>query len=536
MEKSTRSNAKRKANTQDAAAASASALTTAAAPAGAASPSNKSACKTSVTPPQSKRRMVAHGGSGNVSVVDDSESVASVGSVDSQFVTPAPPGALNNMTFSTTSLFAGHGPLSSPSPPLSSSMLITPPVERLSSNRSVLSAGPRRNSDSKLPSVRQRAKNERSVYWSNGQLRMIDQRALPTELTYTECKAVADVETCIRDMVVRGAPAIGAAGAYGMVIAAIESDAKDNKQFMQHLKTAKNQLDRARPTAVNLSWATNRMIVLAKALCNHDFTIEQMREIMETEAENLADDDVRINMTLGSYGASVVPRGANVLHHCNTGSLATVDYGTAIGIIYACHDQGKNIHVWVDETRPRLQGARLTAWELMRAGVNMHLIADSASGHLMRAGKVNVVVFGADRVAANGDVANKIGTYNLAVVARENGVPVYCAVPTPTIDLFMESGDDIVIEERKSTEVTHVKGVQIAPTGCKVFNPAFDVTPHRYITGIVTEEGICYPPFSESLRAAKLQAEERMEQTWQKRLQEYLQKKSSSHSATSSNS
>jgi methylthioribose-1-phosphate isomerase len=227
----------------------------------------------------------------------------------------------------------------------------------------------------------------------------------------------------------------------------------------------------------------------------------------------LADEDVEINRRMGFHGAEVIPDGANLLHHCNTGTLAAVDFGTALGVIYACQEQGKQIHVWVDETRPRLQGARLTAWELMRAEVPMHLIADNAAGHLMRTGKVDVVVFGADRVAANGDVANKIGTYKLGVVARENGIPVYAVVPTSTIDLNLPDGDHIPIEERDGSEVIYVGETLIAPVDVPVYNPAFDVTPHRYITGIVTEEGICYPPFQQSLRRAKEAAEARIRVT-----------------------
>lgn len=226
-------------------------------------------------------------------------------------------------------------------------------------------------------------------------------------------------------------------------------------------------------------------------------------------AQALAEEDVAINKRLSEFGAEVVPQGANVLHHCNTGALATVDIGTAIGVIYECHRQGKGIHVWVDETRPRLQGARLSAWELMREGVPMHLIADNAAGYLMLSGKVDVVLFGADRVARNGDVVNKIGTYKLAVVAKENKVPVFACVPTTTIDLDFLDGSGIPIEERSAEEVTCVGGVRVAPVDCPVFNPAFDVTPFKYLTGIITEEGVCYPPFEQSLPAAVARAEQR---------------------------
>jgi methylthioribose-1-phosphate isomerase len=227
-----------------------------------------------------------------------------------------------------------------------------------------------------------------------------------------------------------------------------------------------------------------------------------MRAAIIVEAQRIADEDVEINRRMGAFGSAIVPDKANVLTHCNAGSLATVDYGTKLGVVRAAIEQGKQVHCWVDETRPRLQGARLTAWELMQDGIPMTLIADNASGMLMRQGKVDVVLFGADRVAANGDVANKIGTYKLAVVARENGVPCYAVVPTPTIDLSLAHGDLIPIEERSAREVTHIGAEQIAPDNVPVYNPAFDVTPHRYLTGIITEEGICYPPFGVSLRRA----------------------------------
>lgn len=240
-------------------------------------------------------------------------------------------------------------------------------------------------------------------------------------------------------------------------------------------------------------------------------TIETLVQQTLVIAQRLAEDDVDINRRLSEFGAAIVKPNSNILHHCNTGALATVDIGTAIGVIYECHKQGKNIHVWVDETRPRLQGARLTAWELMREGVPMHLIADNAAGYLMLSGKVDVVLFGADRVAANGDVVNKIGTYKLGVVAKENNVPVYACVPTSTIDLTFPNGLGIPIEERNAEEVTCIRGVRIAPENCPVFNPAFDVTPAKYLTGIITEEGICYPPFGESLARAKAAADERLQ-------------------------
>jgi methylthioribose-1-phosphate isomerase len=228
--------------------------------------------------------------------------------------------------------------------------------------------------------------------------------------------------------------------------------------------------------------------------------VEAITEELIGEAQRLADEDVEINRRMGAHGASVVEDGFNILTHCNAGALATVDYGTALAVVRAAHEQGKQIHVWVDETRPRLQGARLTAWELMNEGIPMTLIADNVAGHLMRTGKVDIVIVGSDRTAANGDVANKIGTYKLAVLAKENGIPFYAVVPTSTIDLSVPEGDAIPIEERDAREVTHVRECQIAPDGVQVLNVAFDVTPHRYVTGIVTENGIAYPPFRKNLR------------------------------------
>ena len=341
----------------------------------------------------------------------------------------------------------------------------------------------------------------RTVYWQDGQVKMIDQRLLPGEEVIAAFDTVADVARSISEMYVRGAPAIGATAAYGMALAARISPAADRKSLLNDLRRAKQTLDAARPTAVNLSWATRRLLTVAEQ-SDSGLDADGLRRALLAEAEALADEDVEINRRMGFNGAAVVPDGANLLHHCNTGSLATVDFGTALGVIYACQEQGKEIHVWVDETRPRLQGARLTAWELMRAEVPMHLIADNAAGHLMRTGQVDIVIFGADRVAANGDVANKIGTYKVAVVARENGVPVYCVAPTSTIDLALSDGDQIPIEERGAEEVAEIGARPIAPANVPVYNPAFDITPHRYLTGIVTEEGICYPPFGQSLRAA----------------------------------
>jgi methylthioribose-1-phosphate isomerase len=347
----------------------------------------------------------------------------------------------------------------------------------------------------------------RTLWWEDGQLKMIDQRVLPLVFEVLSYTRHEDVAVAIREMVVRGAPAIGAAGAFGMALAAQQSPAVGCDGLLSDLARAKGVLDAARPTAVNLSWATSRVLDLAR---QSDFrggedpgrVADRVRSSVLAEAQRIADEDVEVNMRIGAYGADVVPPQANILTHCNTGSLATVDYGTALGVVRAAVAAGKQVHVWVDETRPRLQGARLTAWELLRDGIPRTLIADNAAGMLMRAGKVDLVLFGGDRVAANGDVANKLGSYKLAVLARENGIPCYSAVPTSTIDLALAHGDLIPIEERDPDEVVRIGAEQIAPEGVRVYNPAFDVTPHRYLTGIITEEGICHPPYEVSLRRA----------------------------------
>ena len=341
----------------------------------------------------------------------------------------------------------------------------------------------------------------RTIEWDDGLVKMIDQRKLPREYVVVQFTDHREVARAIKEMYIRGAPAIGAAAAFGLALCARGSKAKTSAELLADLENAAATLRKTRPTAVNLPWALERMLEMARKTEYSE--AEQIANALVAEAQRIADEDVEINQRMAAHGAELIEDGYNVLTHCNTGSLATVDYGTALGVIRTAYEQGKRIHVWVDETRPRLQGARLTAWELMRYGIPMTLIADNAAGHLMRTGQVDLVLVGADRVAANGDVANKIGTYKLAVLARENGIPFYSVAPTSTIDLSLPSGDQITIEERDPTEVTHVGGVGIAPEGTPVYNPAFDVTPHRYITGIVTEEGIITPPFGPGLRRAK---------------------------------
>lgn len=338
----------------------------------------------------------------------------------------------------------------------------------------------------------------RTIEWHDGTVRMIDQRLLPTTFEMLTCESHEEVAKAIRDMVIRGAPAIGAAGAFGMALATRQSHAGDPNGLLSDLCAAARRLEAARPTAANLSWAVSRMMHIAE----NETEIHAIQAAVLKGAQALADEDVEINKRLGRQGAALIQSGDTILHHCNTGALATVDYGTALGVIRTAHEQGKAIHVLVDETRPRLQGARLTTWELQQQGIPFTLIADNAAGHFMRRGEVDIVLVGADRVAANGDVANKIGTYKLALAAQDNGVPFYPCVPTSTVDLSLSDGDEIPIEERPAREITNVtyEGQPIAPEGIEVANPAFDVTPHRLVTGIVTENGIAYPPFTHSLR------------------------------------
>lgn len=339
----------------------------------------------------------------------------------------------------------------------------------------------------------------RTIEWDpKGTVKMIDQRKLPLEFMVVEFDDYHDVAMSIKEMYIRGAPAIGAAAAFGLALAARQSQATSCEGLLNDLETAADVIRATRPTAVNLFWATDRILQAART--SSQSKVEGIVQELISEAQRLADEDVEINRRMGAHGATVIENGFNILTHCNAGALATVDYGTALAVVRAAHEQDKGIHVWVDETRPRLQGARLTSWELMNEGIPMTLIADNVAGHLMRTGQVDIVVVGSDRTAANGDVANKIGTYKLAVLAKENGIPFYAIVPTSTIDLSVPTGDDIPIEERDALEVTHVRECQIAPDGVRVLNVAFDVTPHRYVTGIVTENGIAYPPFKKNLR------------------------------------
>ncbi|NUQ84278.1 MAG: S-methyl-5-thioribose-1-phosphate isomerase [Anaerolineales bacterium] len=343
----------------------------------------------------------------------------------------------------------------------------------------------------------------RTVFWEENQLKMIDQRILPGRLeilAYTDHKSVAQA---IRDMVVRGAPAIGAAAAFGLALAGYESASTSTPDLLADLRAASNVLKSARPTAVNLAWALDRVMRVASSANGN---ADDLRAAVLDEAQRIADEDVEINKRMGEHGAALINDGDTIIHHCNTGALATVDWGTALGVIRTAHEQGKRIHVLVDETRPRLQGSRLTAWELEQYGIPYEIISDNMAGYFLKAGKAQKCLVGSDRTAANGDVANKIGTYMLALAAHDNGVPFYPVVPISTIDLSLASGDLIPIEERDPQEVLGLEfmGERVTPPNAKARNIAFDVTPHRLITGIVTENGVIYPPFEINLKKAVL--------------------------------
>lgn len=334
----------------------------------------------------------------------------------------------------------------------------------------------------------------RTIEWNGEAVVMLDQRRLPAEEVYVTCRDYREVAEAIRSMVIRGAPAIGVAAALGVALGVRQADpSRLDEEFEEICRT----LAATRPTAVNLFWAIERMRRVYQGARGGSFGALQAT-LLET-ALRMRHEDIKANQLMGWYGAELLESGTTVLTHCNAGALATVGYGTALGVIRAAVSAGKKIEVFADETRPFLQGARLTAWELMKDGIPVTIITDNMAGHFLKSGRIGCVLVGADRIAANGDVANKIGTYSLAVLARENQVPFYVAAPRSTIDLSLASGDEIPIEERPAEEVTHVFGVRIAPEGAAVRNPAFDVTPHRYVSAIITECGVVRPPYAESL-------------------------------------
>ncbi len=333
--------------------------------------------------------------------------------------------------------------------------------------------------------------------WADGCLKLIDQRKLPSHLEVVECRTYKEVADAIRTMKVRGAPAIGATAAFGVALGALEHRHATREEFVSAMQIISKELAATRPTAVNLFWALDRMgLALGAAGCSGDAV-----PILVKEAQAIHREDVAMNRDIGKFGAEVVPCGARILTHCNAGAIATGGYGTALGVVRSAFAQGKVEMVYCDETRPLLQGARLTAWELVRDGVPATLIADSMAATLMAQGKIDLVLLGCDRMAANGDFANKIGTYGLAVLARQHGIPFYSVLPSSTIDLSIPDGSHIPIEERAPSELTHFAGVQTAPEGVAVYNPAFDVTPHHLLTGIITEKGVLYPPFGQRMTA-----------------------------------
>lgn len=340
----------------------------------------------------------------------------------------------------------------------------------------------------------------KTLEWTDDGVVMIDQRLLPAEEVYPVFRTYEEVARAIREMVIRGAPAIGVAAAMGIALGARDTPATSVAQLDAAIAQICEVMAATRPTAVNLFWAIERMRSLYARLKREDKPLAEIRRHLIEEAQRMHGEDVAANRSLGRFGAEMIPDGATVLTHCNAGALATAGYGTALGVIRAAAEAGKKVAVFADETRPFLQGARLTAWELHKEKIPVTLITDNMAGHFMKSGRIDCVIVGADRIAANGDAANKIGTYSVAVLAKENDLPFYVAAPISTLDLSLATGDQIPIEERDRREVTHIKGAQLAPEGIEIANPAFDVTPHRYIAAIITERGVARPPFVESLR------------------------------------
>ncbi len=349
----------------------------------------------------------------------------------------------------------------------------------------------------------------KTLEWKNDELILIDCTKLPTSEEYVICKDYKTLAEAIKILVVRGAPAIGVSAAYGVVLAAIQAQKETGtqKEYIDFIKKAIEELAETRPTAVNLFWGLNRMEEKLESV--KDLPQDQIKEELLKEANKIYDEDIECNMNIGKYGNEVVPQDARILTHCNAGALATAGYGTALGVVRYAHNQGKNIHVYADETRPLLQGSRLTAWELVKEDIPATLITDSMAGYAMKLGMIDMLVFGADRIALNGDVANKIGSYSISVLAKEHGIPVYVAAPLSTIDINIENGDQIPIEQRDKDEVRELFGTQTAPKEIDTFNPAFDVTPSQYITGIITEVGVLRPPYNLSIPKAFKIKEER---------------------------
>jgi len=337
-----------------------------------------------------------------------------------------------------------------------------------------------------------------TLEWTDHGVCFIDQTKLPTEETYVTCTTHQQVADVIRNMVVRGAPAIGVAAAMGIALGVKNSKADDGAELKKEFDQICETIRQTRPTAVNLFWAIRRMQEKFEALSGRP--IPQIKHTLIQEAQRMHAEDVAANQAMGRHGATLMPASGGVLTHCNAGALATAGYGTALGVIRAAVEQGKKIHVYAGETRPFLQGSRLTAWELMKDGIPTTVISDNMAGAIMKQGKIGAVVVGADRIAANGDVANKIGTYTVAVLAKEHGIPFYVAAPISTVDLETPDGSRIPIEQRNAREVTHIAGKQMVPDGVEIENPAFDVTPAKYVAAIITERGVARAPYEESLR------------------------------------
>ena len=345
-----------------------------------------------------------------------------------------------------------------------------------------------------------------TLTWTPEGVRFIDQTRLPLEESYVLAATYEQVADVIVTMVVRGAPAIGVSAAYGVALGALKTNARTVAEFGPEFETICARLAGTRPTAVNLFWAIDRMKALFADLRTRGASMDEIRLRLLGEAHAMYDEDIAACKTMGKFGGELLPQEGGVLTHCNAGALATCGYGTALGVIRAAVERGKQIHVYADETRPFLQGARLTAWELMADGIPTTVICDNMAASLMRAGRIQAVVVGADRIAANGDVANKIGTYNVAILAKEHGIPFYVAAPWSTIDTATPTGDSIPIEERAAIEVTHHGGKQLTPHGVGICNPAFDVTPAKYVTAIITERGVLRAPYTESLKEMELVA------------------------------
>jgi methylthioribose-1-phosphate isomerase len=340
-----------------------------------------------------------------------------------------------------------------------------------------------------------------TIEWKDDAVVMIDQRKLPTSEIYVSCKTAQEVAKAIKTMVIRGAPAIGVAAAMGIALGMRRSNATGTKQFATEFQKLCDLMAATRPTAVNLFWAIEQVKRVFAEAAQGGCSVAEIKQRLEAEARRIHDADVASCRAMGAFGADLVPQDARILTHCNAGALATAGYGTALGVIRAAAEQGKKVAVLADETRPFLQGARLTAWELVKDGIDTTVITDNMAASMMRLGNVDLVVVGADRIAANGDVANKIGTYGVAVLAKEHEIPFYVAAPLSTIDLNTADGSKIPIEERSDREVTHIGSSRLTPAGAHIRNPAFDVTPAKYVTAIITERGIARPPFHESLAA-----------------------------------